>query len=130
MNFFSYPIEIAAAAESPPPIIVVAPFKLANVSQIAFVPTANFSTSNTPAGPFQTTVLAPSSSFANNALVLGPQSKPCSSGLISFTEATLVSALEIAPKKSAAQSSSETVTVTTSTGKIILPFAFSSKPFA
>ena len=43
---------------------------------------------------------------------------------------TLVSAFAIAPKKSVAASSSETSAATTSTGKIILPLAFSSNPFA
>ena len=82
LNLASSPIEIAAAAESPPPMIVVAPSRLANVSQIDLVPTANFSTSNTPAGPFHTTVLAPANSFLNNSIVAGPQSSPCAASTI------------------------------------------------
>ena len=92
------------------------------------MPLANFSTSNTPAGPFHTTVFAPTNSFLKSSIVFGPQSSPCESLSIFLTSTTFVSAFAIAPKKSAATSSSETLTLTTSTGKIILPLAFSSNP--
>src|SRR5438552_1466896 len=49
-----------AAAESPPPTIVIAPFVPASTSASATarVPSSNGGVSNTPIGPFQTTVLA------------------------------------------------------------------------
>ena len=77
-------------------MIVVAPSRFASVSQIDFVPTANFSTSNTPAGPFHTTVFAPASSFLKFSIVAGPQSNPCAAGAISFTLTTFVSAFIVA----------------------------------
>ena len=46
-----------AAAESPPPIIVVASIS-DNTFAIAFVPIANCGNSNSPNGPFHTTVFA------------------------------------------------------------------------
>src|SRR3954447_5834560 len=46
-----------AATESPPPITVV-PFTFATASATASVPLANSSISNTPIGPFHTTVFA------------------------------------------------------------------------
>ena len=57
----SSPICSTAAAESPPPTIVVAPRAVASAiaSATARVPASNGGVSNTPIGPFQTTVLAP-----------------------------------------------------------------------
>ena len=52
---------IAAAAESPPPIIVNAFSRFAIDSQTLIVPLAKLLNSNTPIGPFQITVLAPTS---------------------------------------------------------------------
>lgn len=49
---------LTAAAESPPPIIVVASVSYANSSATAIVPLAKLGNSNTPIGPFHTTVLA------------------------------------------------------------------------
>ena len=51
-----------AAAESPPPITVTA-FIFANLLAIEFVPKANYSNSESPAGPFHNTVAAFSNSF-------------------------------------------------------------------
>ena len=48
-----------AAAESPPPITVVAFSSSANDNAIEFVPFANCSNSNNPTGPFHITVFAP-----------------------------------------------------------------------
>ena len=42
----------------------------------AIVPLANASISNTPMGPFQTTVFASASAFAYAATVFGPMSSP------------------------------------------------------
>ena len=58
MNLSAYPSEIAAAAESPPPMIVVAFSKDAIASHTPIVPLAKLGNSNTPIGPFHTTVLA------------------------------------------------------------------------
>ncbi|OPZ68868.1 MAG: hypothetical protein BWY81_00692 [Firmicutes bacterium ADurb.Bin467] len=44
---------------------------------IASVPLAKFGISNTPIGPFQTTVFADLTSLANSSIVLGPMSRPC-----------------------------------------------------
>ena len=68
----SKPNEIAAAAESPPPIIVVASYNLAIDSHTPIVPLAKLLNSNTPIGPFHTTVCAPCNSLLNNSTVLGP----------------------------------------------------------
>ena len=51
------PAFFTAAIESPPPMIVV-PFTAATACATALVPAANASISNTPIGPFQTTVFA------------------------------------------------------------------------
>ena len=51
------PAFVTAAIESPPPMIVV-PVTPATASATALVPFANASISNTPIGPFQTTVFA------------------------------------------------------------------------
>ena len=48
---------LTAAAESPPPIIVVASIS-ASACATAIVPLAKFDISNTPIGPFHTTVFA------------------------------------------------------------------------
>ena len=58
VNLSPIPSFSIAAAESPPPIIVVAPSKLPKNFAILFVPIANWSNSNNPTGPFQITVLA------------------------------------------------------------------------
>ena len=51
------PAFFTAAIESPPPMIVV-PFTAATARATALVPAANASISNTPIGPFHTTVFA------------------------------------------------------------------------
>src|SRR6185437_7216012 len=63
----SRPNSATAAAESPPPTIVVAPccVAFAIASATARVPASKGLCSNTPIGPFQTTVLAPPMIFAN-----------------------------------------------------------------
>ncbi|MNC95827.1 hypothetical protein D3C83_130360 [compost metagenome] len=57
------PAALIAATESPPPMIVV-PLTAATALATASVPFANGATSNTPIGPFQTTVFASASSPA------------------------------------------------------------------
>ena len=81
----------AAAALSPPPIIVVASIS-AKTSAILFVPTAKLSNSNTPIGPFHTTVFALFNSSANISTVAGPISNPSQSAGISFDGTTFLSA--------------------------------------
>ena len=44
---------------------------------MARVPLANSGFSNTPMGPFQTTVLAFFTALENSSMVLGPMSRPC-----------------------------------------------------
>src|SRR5579871_207937 len=70
------PAFFTADAESPPPMMVVAPaaVALASASATAIVPLAVASISNTPTGPFQTIVLAPRRIFSNAAVVSGPMS--------------------------------------------------------
>ena len=60
------------------PIIVVDPFDVAltTASSIDFVPFEKFSHSKTPAGPFQTIVLALSITGENSFMLAGPISKP------------------------------------------------------
>lgn len=60
------------------PIIVVDPFDVAltTASSIDFVPFEKFSHSKTPAGPFQTIVLALSMTGENSFMLAGPISKP------------------------------------------------------
>ena len=58
----------------------------------AIVPAAKFSHSETPIGPFHTTVPAPSRAFANFSLVLGPISSPIQPSGISEELTTLYSA--------------------------------------
>ena len=60
------PAFFTAAIESPPPTIVV-PCTDATARATALVPAANASISNTPIGPFQTTVLASPSSVCVRA---------------------------------------------------------------
>ncbi|SJT91018.1 Uncharacterised protein [Clostridioides difficile] len=66
---------LTAAAESPPPIIVVA-FESAIALATAIVPLLKFSNSNTPIGPFQITVLASLIALAYTVSVFGPISNP------------------------------------------------------
>ncbi len=100
-------------------MIVVASSKLAIASQTPIVPLAKLLISNTPIGPFQTTVFAPCNSLANNSIVFSPISKPSSSSGISvegtvWKGASLLNSLE----------------TTVSTGKTNLSPAFSIKLFA
>lgn len=62
-NLSARPSFLAAAAESPPPIKVNAPCRLAIVSPTSSVPFSKFLNSVTPIGPFHTTVFAPANSF-------------------------------------------------------------------
>src|SRR5262249_13486811 len=64
-----------AAIESPPPMIVV-PLTAATARATALVPAANASISNTPIGPFHTTVLASASRAWYALIVAGPMSTP------------------------------------------------------
>src|SRR5699024_76094 len=86
VNSSAYPSSIAAAAESPPPMIVVALSRSAIVLHTPIVPFANASISNTPIGPFQTTVRAPSSTFLNALMLPSPMSRHSLSAGISSTE--------------------------------------------
>ena len=65
------PVERPAlsAAESPPPMMVVAPSASAIAFATAMVPPAKMGFSNTPIGPFQMTVLAPLIACAYSARV-------------------------------------------------------------
>jgi len=78
-----------AAAESPPPIIVVAPSKSAIACATAIVPFAKLGISKHPIGPFHTTVLAPFIASAKSSAVLGPTSRPSMSAGISPRPTTL-----------------------------------------
>src|SRR6185436_18979447 len=69
------PALFTAAIESPPPMIVV-PSTPATARATPLVPAANASISNTPIGPFQTTVFAPAIAAAYALIVAGPMSTP------------------------------------------------------
>ena len=66
------------ATESPPPMSEKAPFAVAfaMASAIAREPAVKLSNSNTPAGPFQRMVLAPSMAAEKSLRVSGPASRP------------------------------------------------------
>src|SRR5690606_11406822 len=72
------PSDRTAAAESPPPTTLNAPLPVASMiaSATPFVPAAKFSNSNTPIGPFQTTVFAEPRSEAKRCTDSGPMSRP------------------------------------------------------
>ena len=73
MKFVSArPRLIAAAAESPPPIIDLTPgcFTIASITPI--VPAWKSGFQNTPIGPFHTTVFAPDQFLVNLTIDLGP----------------------------------------------------------
>ena len=73
-----------AAALSPPPIIVVASVS-ASAFATAMVPFASTGFSNTPIGPFHTTVFADLTALAKSSCVLGPMSSPSiSEGILSI----------------------------------------------
>src|SRR5687767_2424345 len=75
------PASSTAAAESPPPTIVVAPRSVASASAsaIARVPASKGGVSNTPMGPFQSTVFAERITSANSRTERGPMSNMASS---------------------------------------------------
>ena len=56
---------------------------------MASVPAAKAGNSNTPIGPFQTTVPAPLTAFVNNLMVSGPISRPIQSAGIALVGTTL-----------------------------------------
>jgi len=85
------PALVTAAAESPPPIIVVQSLSSDRHFAIEFVPTANWSNSNNPTGPFHNTVLAFWSSSVYSFIVSGPISKPSHPSGISEYFTTLLS---------------------------------------
>ena len=87
------PSWLQAAAESPPPMIVVASVS-ASAFATAIVPLASVGFSNTPIGPFQTTVLASLAAVAKSSCVLGPISRPSLSAgiLVESTYSTAISA--------------------------------------
>mmetsp|Transcript_112 Transcript_112/g.249 ORF Transcript_112/g.249 Transcript_112/m.249 type:complete len:224 (-) Transcript_112:525-1196(-) len=73
------PESSVAATESPPPMMVVAPFSLvksARMSTIPKVPLANASISNTPIGPFMIRVLQSDKNSFCSAVEAGPLSSP------------------------------------------------------
>ena len=79
------PAWFTAATLSPPPITVVASSS-ASFKAMAFVPFAKLGISNTPMGPFHTTVFAPSNALENSSMVFGPMSKPIQpSGMLPST---------------------------------------------
>ena len=75
------PVFFNAAIESPPPTIDVAPFSVASATALATasVPFAKLSNSNTPIGPFQIIVFAPSSALTYSSEVFSPLSSPIQS---------------------------------------------------
>src|SRR4051812_29521479 len=75
-----------AAAESPPPTTVIAPLSVAAAiaSAMARVPLSNGGVSNTPIGPFHTTVIALAMTCAKAATDAGPMSNiAMSAGILS-----------------------------------------------
>ena len=100
-------------------MIVIAPSKLAIASHTPIVPLAKLGISNTPIGPFHTTVLASFNTFENNSTVAGPTSNPISSSANASTETTRNSV-----------SLENSLAATVSTGKTNLSPPFSNKAFA
>mmetsp|Transcript_2391 Transcript_2391/g.6784 ORF Transcript_2391/g.6784 Transcript_2391/m.6784 type:complete len:203 (+) Transcript_2391:157-765(+) len=84
-----------AATESPPPMIVMAPFSVSSlsVSQMAKVPLAKASISKTPMGPFQMTVLQSASLSWIIFVAAGPLSRPIQPSGIASEDTTWVLAL-------------------------------------
>src|SRR3954468_8278627 len=82
------PAFLTAAIESPPPMIVV-PFTAATACATALVPFANASISNTPIGPFHTTVLASAIAAVYAAIVAGPMSSPIRSPIAASPTASV-----------------------------------------
>ena len=115
----AYPNCFAAAAESPPPITVIASGNSEIALHTSSVPLANLGISNTPIGPFHTTVLAPAKVSLNNSTDLGPISNPIHPSGICPASATLVLA-----------SSLNASAITLSTGRTNLSPAFSKYSFA
>src|SRR5690554_3484806 len=95
------------------------PSKFAKACVISRVPLANFSISNTPCGPFHTTVLASLIIDLNLSTVFGPISKPISSAGIASNVRILVSV-----------SLSNALPVTTSTPNSSLPSANANNSLA
>ena len=77
--------------ESPPPTILTAP-DAATAWATASVPFAKASISNTPIGPFHTTILALLSAWANVFCDAGPISRAIQSSLIASIDTVLYSA--------------------------------------
>ena len=85
------PAWVTAATESPPPTMEVAPLS-AMARATAKVPSRNGASSNTPIGPFHTTVLAPRIAVANACRAVGPMSSPIQPAGIAVLSAMRVSA--------------------------------------
>ncbi len=102
------------ATVSPPPRIVVAPFRFATASASRCDPRANASNSITPIGPFHTTVRHPSSALAYSFSVVSPASMIRQPSGTSRTDTCLACA-------SAANSSA---TVTSVGSSSVTPFSF------
>mmetsp|Transcript_2541 Transcript_2541/g.4341 ORF Transcript_2541/g.4341 Transcript_2541/m.4341 type:complete len:254 (-) Transcript_2541:514-1275(-) len=87
-----------AATESPPPMMVMAPFSLvrsARMSTIPKVPLENFSISKTPMGPFMMTVLQSERNSFCSAVVSGPLSRPIQpSGMASAATVWMLASAE------------------------------------
>mmetsp|Transcript_62773 Transcript_62773/g.173652 ORF Transcript_62773/g.173652 Transcript_62773/m.173652 type:complete len:261 (-) Transcript_62773:564-1346(-) len=87
------PDNSVAATESPPPMMVMAPFSLVKSAKMltrSKVPAENFSNSKTPMGPFMMMVLHEERASFCSAVVLGPLSRPIQPSGISLAETTLV----------------------------------------
>src|SRR6476646_2265885 len=86
-----------AATESPPPTMDVAPMLVATATALAIssVPLAKAGISKTPMGPFQTMVLALAISAANEAMVLGPISRPIWSAGVAETSTVVAGAVAL-----------------------------------
>ena len=89
-NLSERPILSIAAAESPPPIIVIASDS-DSILAIVSVPVANCSNSDNPKGPFHTTVFAFCNSSTYILIVSGPISNPSHPSGISLNFTTLLS---------------------------------------
>eukprot|EP01136_Pigoraptor_vietnamica_P001849 Opistho-1_new@29015 len=89
---FSMPYLAIAASVSPPPAMLKAG-EWAIAAASVRVPPANWSYSNTPIGPFQTTVPARAMMPASSAAVRGPMSRIRSSGRTSVAVTLLARAM-------------------------------------
>mmetsp|Transcript_28183 Transcript_28183/g.67189 ORF Transcript_28183/g.67189 Transcript_28183/m.67189 type:complete len:254 (-) Transcript_28183:584-1345(-) len=87
------PESSVAATESPPPMMVVAPFSLVRSARMSTMPKVPFSKafiSNTPMGPFMMTVLQSERNSFCSAVDAGPLSRPIQPSGMASAETTWV----------------------------------------